>query len=267
MKHKVIGSLSPLQYLLHIKQQTQLMIQQYWFGALFIGLGVWLVLRKDISLNLELNSWLTENTPSFTAAPVAQAAGLWSTYIEPEEQQPATDDRTANHYSNLTYTNAGFATKESAAERLTKRQRQNAYIEKYAQTAQAEMEKYGIPASIKLAQGLLESDAGYSRLARDNNNHFGIKCFSRTCKKGHCSNFTDDSHKDFFRKYGTAWESYRSHTLMLRSGRYKHLFKLDPADYRSWAKGLDKAGYATDKNYGAKLINLIEELDLHRYDR
>jgi len=129
------------------------------------------------------------------------------------------------------------------------------------------MSKFGVPASIILAQGLLESDAGDSRLSTNNNNHFGIKCFSRTCRKGHCSNFTDDSHKDFFRKYQNAWESYRAHSQLLRAPRYTHLYKLGKSDYKSWAMGLKRAGYATDKYYGEKLINLIEDLELQEYDR
>ena len=128
------------------------------------------------------------------------------------------------------------------------------------------MRKYGIPASITLAQGLIESNAGESRLSKENNNHFGMKCFSKKCKKDHCSNFTDDSHKDFFRKYTTAWESYRAHSIMLGGDRYKHLKKLDKSDYKSWARGLKKAGYATDRRYAEKLIHIIEEMELYQYD-
>ena len=87
------------------------------------------------------------------------------------------------------------------------------------------MEKYGIPASISLAQGLIESRAGSSKLAVNNNNHFGIKCFSRHCRKGHCTNFTDDTHKDFFRKFPSPWESWRAHSQLLSSGRYTKLRK------------------------------------------
>ena len=119
----------------------------------------------------------------------------------------------ANTYSNLTYTeptlanspNSGSVTSGVAA----KRKKQRAYVDRYADAAIKEMHKYGIPASITLAQGLIESNCGESKLATRNNNHFGIKCFSRSCKKGHCSNFTDDSHKDFFRIYKSTWESYR----------------------------------------------------------
>ena len=143
-----------------------------------------------------------------------------------------------------------------------KRQQCLNYIKRFKPVAQAEERKYGIPASIKLAQALLESDAGDSRLAQSNNNHFGIKCFSKKCNRGHCSNFTDDTHKDFFRNYANAWESFRAHSLFLQKDRYKHLQKLDPRDYQGWARGLQKAGYATDPGYSEKLIRIVEELGL-----
>lgn len=142
------------------------------------------------------------------------------------------------------------------------------YVERFAPVAVAEMHKFGIPASIILAQGLLESNAGESKLARGTNNHFGMKCFSKRCKKGHCANFSDDTHKDFFLKYGNVWSSYRAHSQFLKnSRRYAHLFQLEPGDYRGWARGLAKAGYATDKKYGEKLIALIHNLELDAYDQ
>jgi flagellum-specific peptidoglycan hydrolase FlgJ len=165
---------------------------------------------------------------------------------------------------------------------LTKRSRQNQaapvtaaemrgdesseYIQRFGKIAIGEMEKYGIPASISLAQGLIESRAGNSKLAMENNNHFGIKCFSRHCRKGHCTNFTDDTHKDFFRKFQNPWESWREHSKMLASGRYKKL-KRYGRDYRQWAYGLKSVGYATDRTYAEKLIGIIERYDLQRYDR
>jgi flagellum-specific peptidoglycan hydrolase FlgJ len=129
-----------------------------------------------------------------------------------------------------------------------------------------ERDRFGIPASITLGQGLLESDAGGSPLSTTANNHFGIKCFSRSCRRGHCKNFTDDSHKDFFRVYASDWESFRAHSQLLQAGRYRRLYKLGKKDYTSWALGLSKAGYATDKKYAQKLIHLIEDLDLFQYD-
>ena len=142
------------------------------------------------------------------------------------------------------------------------------YAERFAPLAVAEMHKFGIPASVTLAQALLESNAGESKLAASVNNHFGIKCFSKRCKRGHCANFTDDSHKDFFVKYATAWGSFRAHSQFLKkSSRYRHLFEFGKDDYRNWANGLTTAGYATDKKYGAKLIAIIRIMGLDRYDR
>lgn len=143
------------------------------------------------------------------------------------------------------------------------------YITRYGSIAVAEMKQYGIPASITIAQGLLETRAGQSGLAKKNNNHFGMKCFSRSCKKGHCSNYTDDTHKDFFLKFPSAWASYRAHSKLLRSGRYKKI----RGDYRQWAQGLEDAGYATVKNekgekiYAESLIRLIRLYGLDRLDQ
>ena len=152
------------------------------------------------------------------------------------------------------------------AARAMTRQMVEAYVERWKAVAIQEHRKYGIPASISLAQGLVESRAGDSKLARSNNNHFGIKCFSRRCGKGHCSNFTDDTHKDFFRKFKSPWESWRAHSQMLASGRYAKL-KKHGRDYRQWAYGLKSVGYATDRTYAEKLIGIIERYDLHKYDR
>jgi len=132
------------------------------------------------------------------------------------------------------------------------------YIARNKSMAKVEEMLYGIPAEITLAQALLESDAGQSRLARQNKNHFGIKCFSRKCNQNHCSNFTDDSHKDFFRIYPSIEESYRAHSLFLLKDRYKSLFNLAPTDIEGWAYGLQQAGYATDKTYGKKLTRLAK---------
>ncbi len=152
-----------------------------------------------------------------------------------------------------------------AAGQLTEAQA-NDYIEKYSGIARAEMEKYGIPASIGLAQGLVESRAGLSKLAQRNNNHFGMKCFSKKCPKGHCTNMTDDHHKDFFRKYGSAWESWREHSRLLSSGHYQRLHKYG-RDYQQWAYGLKALGYATDRTYAEKLIGMIERYRLDRFDK
>ncbi len=155
--------------------------------------------------------------------------------------------------------------KEEAGD-TEKDKRYKAYIRRFEKVARVEMEKFGIPASISMAQGLLESDGGSSMLATRNNNHFGIKCFSRSCKKGHCSNFSDDSHKDFFRIYGSAWESWRAHSKLLANGKYKVLKKYGK-DYKAWARGLKRLGYATDPNYANNLIRIIQKYQLDRLDK
>ena len=141
------------------------------------------------------------------------------------------------------------------------------YVKQYQHIALQEMRASGIPASITLAQGLLESGTGKSTLATRNNNHFGIKCFSKQCSKGHCSNHSDDHHKDFFRNFENVEESYAAHSRLLKKQRYRSLFSLDGTDYRGWARGLSKAGYATDPRYADKLIRMIEDLGLHHLDR
>lgn len=140
-----------------------------------------------------------------------------------------------------------------------------AYINKFKDIARTEMYKYGVPASISLAQGLIESRAGTSKLAVENNNHFGMKCFSKKCGKGHCTNFTDDTHKDFFLKFKNPGDSWRQHSVMISSGRYAYLKKYG-RDYRRWAFGLKAVGYATDRTYAEKLIGVIQRYDLDRYD-
>ena len=139
------------------------------------------------------------------------------------------------------------------------------YIETYSPTAISEMQRSGVPASITLAQGLVESAAGQSTLAVKANNHFGIKCHSDW--KGKKIYKDDDKAGECFRVYPNAEASFRDHSDFLRfQDRYKSLFELEPTDYRSWAKGLKKAGYATDPRYADKLIKVIEDYQLYRFD-
>lgn len=142
---------------------------------------------------------------------------------------------------------------------------QTRYIEHYATLAVEEMYRSGVPASITLAQGLLESRYGLSELALKGNNHFGIKCHSNWAGK---KMYHDDDRKgECFRMYASPEESFRDHSDFLRyRDRYKFLFDLEPTDYKGWAHGLKKAGYATDPAYPQKLIRLIEDYDLHEYD-
>lgn len=139
------------------------------------------------------------------------------------------------------------------------------YIDKYAPLAVEQQALYGIPASITLAQGLLESGNGNSRLAREGNNHFGIKCGGSW--DGPSLRHDDDAPQECFRSYDSVEESYIDHSLFLSEReRYKGLFTLDPKDYKGWAHGLKAAGYATNPVYAELLIKIIEEHQLYRYD-
>ena len=139
------------------------------------------------------------------------------------------------------------------------------YIETYKDDAIREMIKSGVPASITLAQGILESGDGNSPLAVYAKNHFGVKCHSGW--KGESMKLDDDAKDECFRKYETVYESYRDHSdFLVTRSRYDFLFELKITDYRGWAKGLKKAGYATNPKYADMLIMLIEKNDLSQYD-
>ncbi len=206
-----------------------------WLQIALLALALFILLKKDMQFNIALK-----------APAGALLAGE-------DEQSSQLVHQSLNPYAPVSP--AMLADKETAA-----------FIKKYADLARHEMSLSGVPASIKMAQALIESRAGNSKLAKLNNNHFGMKCFSQKCKKGHCSNFFDDHHKDFFRKYTDPKESWRSHSRLLSQGRYKHLAQYGK-DYKKWAKGLKAAGYATDKRYDIKLINTIEKYQLYRLDQ
>lgn len=140
------------------------------------------------------------------------------------------------------------------------------YIRKYTPLAMTQQVVYGIPASITLAQGLLESGAGNSSLAKNSNNHFGIKCHDDWTGKTY-SHF-DDGEMSCFRQYSKVEESYKDHSIFLsEKERYASLFELNIKNYKAWAKGLKKAGYATDRQYDKKLIKIIEQYDLDKIDK
>lgn len=139
------------------------------------------------------------------------------------------------------------------------------YIDKYHNIAIEEMKAYGIPASITLAQGLLESGAGKSELTVKSNNHFGIKCHDW---KGERVYFDDDQKGECFRKYDDPKDSYKDHAIFLKDRpRYASLFQLKVTDYKGWATGLKRCGYATDPNYATRLIDIIETYELSQYDK
>ncbi|MDB9779235.1 glucosaminidase domain-containing protein [Flavobacteriaceae bacterium] len=149
--------------------------------------------------------------------------------------------------------------------KLTQEQKVKAYLDRFGPIARAEMRQYKIPASITLAQGILESGTGEGTLAKVGNNHFGIKCH-RGWNGGRMYH-DDDAKGECFRTYEDPAESYRDHSVFL-SGRqrYAFLFKFHKRDYKAWARGLKKAGYATDPKYPKKLISIIQRYELYQYD-
>lgn len=159
------------------------------------------------------------------------------------------------------FVNAQPVTAQPAERRITR----NEYIMKYKDVAIKEMHLYGIPASITLAQGILESGDGNSPLAMYAKNHFGIKCHSDW--RGETFIMDDDERNECFRKYDDVEESFKDHSEFLaKRSRYSELFELKITDYKGWAKGLKKAGYATNPKYADILIDLIEKYDLSKYD-
>lgn len=234
LQHYRLYALDRLQYYRNLLFQF---INRYWFRLLVTLFFITALCIKDIKIELSLQN----RTPLFAAAEA----------VSMQDKMTLLPDLAKSTTENIDN---------------SKRQKQLKYIKRFAKVAQAEMNKFGIPASITLAQGLLETNAGDSPLAANMNNHFGIKCFSKKCAKGHCANFSDDSHKDFFRIYKTAWESFRAHSQLLQNQRYQNLYQFSKDDYKNWAVGLKKAGYATDKRYPEKLIRLIETLNLNKYD-
>lgn len=193
---------------------------------------------------------------------LANSATAVGDALSPEQQKQAAQ------YSNLGLViNPGYAEKHGVDPAIVQAKYKICidYINKYVATAQEEAKLFNVPASITLAQGLLESNAGDSKLASRDNNHFGIKC-KKKCLGCRCANYTDDSRYDMFRIFDSPWGSFREHSKLLTGKRYKHLLKLERSDYKNWAHGLQAAGYATDKKYAVKLIKIVEAFQLQQYD-
>lgn len=268
MKHLIHYHLMALRHKLSQKwEKTQDFFHRNWMKLAVILFAFQIISSKDIRVAVDLQSAPLAATHEalLEGMGTAQDVSLSSEdgHANPSVPMPA------NTFSNLGFIlNPTYAKRKKVADRIVQyhNDKCKSYVKTFAPIAKKEMKKHGIPASIKLAQGLLESNAGDSRLAQANHNHFGIKCFSQKCKKGHCSNFMDDSHKDFFRKYESAAASYQAHSLFLQKDRYKHLKELGTQNYKGWAHGLKAAGYATDKQYAHKLIRIIEALELYDFD-
>lgn len=284
-------------------QTVQELTNRHWYKVIILLIVAYIFTQKNISFSINTQDAGSANSdtnapPSGSAnnsasigspKSLANSQKLMATTVETEEASvvggllelgsaaksaaKASKGKSAplgNSMSNLapvlnpTYIKKHNISKDIVDEKLETCQ---AYVDKFSAAAVREMHAYGIPASITLAQGLLESNAGESLLATKANNHFGIKCFSKTCKRGHCMNASDDTHKDFFRMYPNAGDCYHAHSEFLQADRYKWLKKFPKNDYKNWAKGLKKSGYATAPHYAEALITIVEELDLKQYDK
>lgn len=221
-----------------------------WLPRLTIVLLVWLLLSKErFSVSIQLGA---------PAAAAASSALLPAPPAKPLLQPSVAAEPTTQTASFLPLPSAAAP---AVSERKQKCQH---YIEQFARIAKEEEQLYQIPAAITLAQALLESNAGESPLAAKENNHFGIKCPPR-CASCRCAQYADDTPNDQFQVYDSPWFSFRAHSKLLHTPRYRHLLQLPADDYKNWAYGLQAAGYATDKKYAEKLIAIIEEFQLQRY--
>ena len=267
------------------------------FEVFLVGLIIYLCMARGLTFSVDMYDPVAPTTgpqtaelsmgDAFTNAGLAiSSAYTWLTTSSStgEQQLPpettvaidskhagfnevAKTDDPAPHISNLTLVLSPDYGKRKglpASIIAAKKARVQNYLDRYAEAARNEMQEHGIPASITLAQGLLESNAGDSRLARQSNNHFGIKCRTK-CLGCTCRNYGDDTRYDMFRVFDSPAESFREHSKLLGYKRYRKL-KTYGKDYKRWAKGLQSCGYATDKTYAEKLIKIIENLDLAKYD-
>lgn len=250
-------------------------VGKYWFQLAICGFLVHMHFSRNVQFFVTPEK-ATHVNQQFSVVPTASSAET-KAIAEPVANPKFNEDQPyginpkwkPSDFRNLSFIlNPTFAQRKGVSPEIVEEKLMNCknYVDRFSSTAIIEMEKYGIPASITLAQGLLETDAGGSRLATESNNHFGIKCRSK-CRGCTCRNYSDDDVYDMFRVFNSVWESYREHSKLLQISRYAHLKSHGTKDYQSWAVGLKKAGYATDKNYHKKLIRIIETLNLHRFDK
>lgn len=198
----------------------------------------------------------TKKVPAKPRKEVVRNTRKPASVSKPSETKTTSQSSTANRTTEVI---------ESTSKTVVYSDVVNNYVGQFKDVAMGNMKSYGIPASIILAQGILESGAGKGTLALTANNHFGIKCHKDWT--GETIHHDDDAEQECFRKYKDPSESYRDHALFLTGrNRYASLFNLEKDDYEGWAKGLRAAGYATDPKYPEKLISYIERYNLHQYD-
>tara|TARA_R110000822_G_scaffold25937_17_gene78517 strand:+ start:2951 stop:3766 length:816 start_codon:yes stop_codon:yes gene_type:complete len=268
------------------KYQAQFNISMILNVLLFVGV-MYIITTKDITVHIGIGEItvtddvidLTDGVENAVTKPKAtnKKKNLTANYVDKTKSKPK-----SKRYNMSTVLNSekkllslGWTPAQIAKGKLAVAK----YINRFDDVAKAEQSKFGIPASIKMAQGLLESDAGESKLALNENAHFGIKCGGGDgcMHEIPCENYHDDDPDDMFRGYDTAWTSWRAHSkfIVAKSTRKfasygwmvdKYPYHSNNA-YKKWARGLKECGYATSKNYSEKLIKIIEVLELDAYDK
>lgn len=276
-----------------LKRDVATFFRKNWFNILLLSILMHMTLQKDIQFNLSLSSsTIFEESNYVTSEKLIRskdAQSSKSTFsfgnflfdskksenAEKKSKSRAKFEKLAGSSKSKETSHSSFFSfvfyhdtsgKHPIDPSILNERRKlcNAYLNRFAPVAISEMKKFGIPASIKLAQALLESEAGQQPVTQETNNHFGVQCFTKHCTSNHCTQGTSEPGR--YRMYENAWLSFRDHSLLLGSNRYKHLHDLRKTNYQAWAKGLSEAGYSHKINYATELIQLIEYFHLDQWD-
>ena len=259
---------------------------RYWFEGLVIFALFYLLTDREFTVRFHMidSAVAAEAAPQVVRAaytPLVPAPRINSVPVAapeaPEATAPAASSapgRTRRVFRHSDYQDLQFLLDPSYAERHqlprelvdAKLDACRAYVTRFAKVAVAEKERYRIPVAITLAQGLLESENGRSPLATAANNHFALPCGISAEATG-CLSALRFGRPAEFQRFDAAWNSFRTHSLLLNSDQYRHLLRLPAGDYRAWAQGLQMAGYSPDPQYAEKLVRLVEGLDLYLFDR
>ena len=241
------------------------LVEKHWFNAFVIFFVLHVFLFKEVSIQVSMQS-IVEQDPSSSQNIIAASkkeALMVAAFI------PGNGEAEEAGFSNVAFVlNPRLAESDNVPRSLVKEKMEvcKRYVERFESTARMEQKKFGVPASITLAQGLLESDAGGSLAAKEFNNHFNLRCPS-DCDACPCKRLIADGQDQSYRTFKTPWESFRQHSLLLTSKPYQKLKDLERTDFKAWARGLAAAGYSNDPDYTKKLITIIEMLELEPYDR
>ena len=250
-----------------------------WFQVFILGLVLHVIFNKDISINVNVKDANPEGiaTSTTTSNKVDQQTmhagfgfGFW-----PQKQEatapavPGNNRWKPSDFSNLSFIlNPDLAIREGVPETVVNEKLEHCrkYIERYAKIAIAEKERFEVPASVLLAQGLLSTNAGMAQIAVESNNHFELQCIPE-CNDCECRKYPGQDGFALFKVYENPWQSFREQSLILRSDAFKDLKKLNRKDYIAWSNALEAHGFGENADYAKSLIQIIETLDLFQFDR